>query len=137
MVSRQEQARWHGDRYFGGATTLTLTRPASGIVTRNLHPEESRHYSITVTGSTTGVAVVYLPNALHLPLGGPVVTIWNESTSNGVLFVSNGSVGIITLSAGYSSQLYLLENNTAAGTWIGSTSSAGVGVLTGPRTHLT
>ena len=53
MVGRTEQARWHGDRWYGGATSVAL----ADTNTRLIHPEESRTYYITLTSSGGTAAV--------------------------------------------------------------------------------
>lgn len=138
MVGRQEQARLHGDRYFGGVTSATLTRPAGAFVSRTFHPEEARAYYITVDGSASGFARMVPPaDARPLTLGGPHATIWNSASSAGDLYVvDSASSTLAQLPPGNSVQIYLTDNSTAAGTWIACAFASSAGVVSGPRTFV-
>ena len=137
MVARTEQARWHGDRWFGHALTLSLAVPGGGLITRRVHPDESRSIFVTLTGSASGVAVLVTPlDVRQLPIGGPYFTVWNAPTSVANLLISDGTNGFATIAPGKSAQAYLVDNATAAGTWL-SCDHDGTGVTSGARTFLT
>ena len=138
MVDRQEQARVHGDRWFGGVTTQTLTRPAGGAARRQMHHEEARSYYITVAGDASGTASVNLPlDVTGYCLGGPYFTVWNDSASNGDLLITKGVDTVATIAAGKSVQLYLTDNRTSTGTWKAlDTGGSNKGVTSGARAFL-
>jgi len=138
MVDRQEQARVHGDRWFGGVTTQTLTRPSGGVARRQMHHEEARSYYITVAGDASGTASVNLPlDVTGYCLGGPYFTVWNDSASNGDLLITKGVDTVATIAAGKSVQLYLTDNRTSTGTWKAlDTGGSNKGVTSGARAFL-
>lgn len=138
MVDRQEQARLHGDRWFGGVTTQTLTRPAGGVVTRQMNHEEARNYYITVAGDASGTARVKLPlDVTGLCVGGPYFTVWNTAGGGGDLIVLKGTDTVATVAVGKSVQLYLTDARTTTGTWKAlDTGGSNKGVTSGARTFL-
>jgi len=139
MVARTEQARWHGDRWFGHATTFSLSVPSIGaqIVTRRVHPDESRSIFVTLTGNASGFGVLLTPlDVRQLPIGGPYFTIWNAPTSVTDLLMSDGTISFAAIQAGKSAQIYLVDNSTAVGTWVACDLN-GEGVASGVRTFLT
>lgn len=138
MANRQEQARLHGDRYFGGVANVTLTRLSGVFVERVFQPEEARSYYVSVIGSSTGFArMIPPPDARPLLLGGPHATIWNEPSSLADLYVvDSSSATIAQVSPGNSVQVYLLDNSTAAGTWVACSMATTAGVTSGARTFV-
>ena len=138
MVDRQEQARLNGDRWFGGVTTQTLTRPSGSAVTRQMNQEEARNYYITVAGDASGTARVKLAlDVTGMCFGGPYFTVWSDAASNGDLLVLKGTDTVATVAAGKSVQLYLTDASTTAGTWKAlDTGGSNKGVTAGARTFL-
>lgn len=137
MVARTEQARWHGDRWFGHALTLSLTIPGSGFITRRIHQEEARAIIVTVGGNSSGLAALLPPiDCRRMTLGGPYFTVWNDSASVANLLLSDGSISFATIVPGKSAQAYLVSNSTEAGTWMGLDLNS-TGVTSGARTFLT
>lgn len=137
MVGREEQARLHGDRYFGGATSVNSVQTAGQLNYRTIHPEESRNYWITTSGSDIGFLIVNPPlDARHLEIGGPHFTLFNNPTSVNLFYVvDRQGVTSATVRPGESTQLYLLDNSTANGVWV-ALRAASNGITSGPRTFL-
>lgn len=135
MVGRTEQAVWHADRWYGGAVSATIAT-GSGSASRKMHPEESRAYYFTTTGS--GIAYAYLPVSVHgYALGGPYFTIWNVATSSVSIRVSDSTGIVSTLAAGRSVQIYLHDLDPGAGITSWTALDDGTsGVLSGARVHL-
>lgn len=136
--SRQEQARWQADRYFGGSTVMQMVTTTGTFTDRVWHPEESRLYLVTISGPTDGFARFRPPvDARYLDLGGPMVTILHGTNSNAPLYVNDrGSTVLSLLQPGRSVQLYLTDNSTADGVWIACAGPTTDGVVRGPRTFL-
>lgn len=137
MVGREEQARLHGDRYFGGATSFNSVQAAGQVYYRTIHPEESRTYWVTTSGSSLGFLIVNPPlDARHLEIGGPHFTIFNNPTSVNLFYiVDRQGVTSCEVFPGQSTQLYLIDNSTANGVWV-ALRDDGDGVTSGPRTFL-
>jgi len=136
MVGRTEQAVWHGDRWYGGAVTHTIATGSSSA-NRKMHPEESRAYYFTVTGS--GTAYAYLPViGPGYTLGGPYFTIWNSEGSSESILVADSTGTLTTLAAGRSVQIYLHDLNPGAGiTGWTALDDGSTGVVSGVRLRLT
>tara|TARA_R110002110_G_scaffold178061_5_gene382868 strand:+ start:134 stop:544 length:411 start_codon:yes stop_codon:yes gene_type:complete len=135
MVGRTEQAIWNGDRWYGGAVSETI---ATGVTSarRYMHPEESRAYYFTTTGS--GIAYAYVPvSVVGFALGGPYFTIWNDAASSVSIRVSDSTGIVSTLAAGRSVQVYLHDLDPGEGIsgWTALDDGTS-GVLSGPRAHL-
>jgi hypothetical protein len=123
MVTRTEQARWHGDRWFGGATSIALAASA----TRLIHPEEARTYYVTLT-SSAGSATLTLPyDVRNWSIGGPYFTIFIPTDAARSTTVNLKTVDGATVQAmgdGFHYQVYLLSNASAVGTWGVTTTTA-------------
>jgi hypothetical protein len=121
MVARTEQARYHNDRYWGGAVSLTLSAGA----TRKIHPEESRCYHVTVSG--VGTATLTLPyNVSNWCVGGPYFTIWCAFGSVPVVIKDVAGTTIHTLAATRTVQLFLHGTDIVKGRWTPCEVTSGV-----------
>jgi len=125
-MTRIEQARWHGDRWYGSTIKETL----AGGATRKMHHEEARCYYFTTTG--VGVATASLPiDVRNFALGGPYFTVWNDSSSAVDLAITSLGGDTFTVQAGKSRQVYLHDNSSAGGSWtvLAAITTPALGVL--------
>ena len=66
-----------------------------------------------------GVAAIRLQDARLLPVGGPIYTVWNNQVGGGVALLKDAAGSTLdTLNNDEVAQCYLLDNSTAAGSWV-------------------
>ncbi len=113
------QLRFNRDRYGSGHLQGETGTPVSGPLTQRLHWEHASAHHYIVGGS--GPLRLRLPyDVRNHPVGGPMVTVWNDSTSSrNIEIIDNDLVAIPDgiLVPGEVGLVMLLDASTAVGSW--------------------